>query len=130
MLPDLFSTYYARETFGGIAKNNFETGLWNILTVYITRRVTSLSLRHFIPLLFLLSLILPVISMVWIPFGGYIALISFLLYVLTIITVSLKVTDNGTTFYHIAWAFLVLHFSYGFGSLLGIFRIDLLFNRR
>lgn len=130
LLPDLFSTYYARETFGGIAKNNFETGLWNILTVYITRRVTSLSLRHFIPLLFLLSLILPVISMVWIPFGGYIALISFLLYVLTIITVSLKVTDNGTTFYYIAWAFLVLHFSYGFGSLLGIFRIDLLFNRR
>jgi glycosyltransferase involved in cell wall biosynthesis len=130
LLPDLFSTYYARETFRGIAKNNFGTGLWNILTVYITRQVTSLSLRHFIPLLFLLSLILPLISMIWIPSLGYIVLISFVLYALTLITVSLKITEKGTTLYHIAWAFLVLHFSYGFGSLLGIFRIDLLFKKR
>jgi len=130
LLPNLFSTYYARQTFWGIAKNNFGTGLWNILTVYITKRVSSLSLRHFIPLIFLLSLFLPLISMNWIPWFGYIALISFLLYALTLITVSLKITDNGTTFYHIAWAFLVLHFSYGFGSLFGIFRIDLLFNKR
>jgi len=130
LLPDLFSIYYARETFWGIANNNFGTGLWNILTVYITRRVTSLSLRHFIPLLFLLSLFLPLISMIWIPSLGYVALISFVLYILTLGTVSLKITKKGISFYYTAWAFLVLHFSYGFGSLLGIFRIDLLFKRR
>jgi len=129
LLPDLFSTYYARETFWGIANNNFGTGLWNILTVYITRRVTSLSLRHFIPLLFLLSLILPLISMIWIPSLGYIALSSFALYALTLLIVSLKVIDKGTSIYYIGMAFLVLHFSYGFGSFLGIFRIDLFVKR-
>jgi len=129
LLPDLFSTYYARETFWGIANNNFGTGLWNILTVYITKRVTSLSLRHFIPLLFLLSLILPLISMIWIPSLGYITLCSFALYALTLLIVSLKVIDKGTSIYYIGMAFLVLHFSYGFGSFLGIFRIDLLVKR-
>lgn len=130
LLPDLFSTYYARETFWDIAKNNFGTGLWNILTTYYTRRVTSLSLRHFIPLLFLLSLILPLISMIWIPSLGYIALVSFVLYTVTLIAVSLKIIGKGTTLYHIIWAYLVLHLSYGFGSFVGIFRIDLLFKRR
>jgi glycosyltransferase involved in cell wall biosynthesis len=129
LLPDLFSTYYARETFWDIANNNFGTGLWNILTVYITRRVASLSLRHFIPLLFLLSLILPLISMIWIPSLGYIALSSFALYALTLLIVSLKVIDKGTSIYFLGMAFLVLHFSYGFGSFLGIFRIDLLVKR-
>ena len=110
LLPDLFSIYYARETFWGIANNNFGTGLWNILTVYITKRVTSLSLRHFIPLLFLLSLILPLISMIWIPSLGYIALSSFAFYALTLLIVSLKVIDKGTSIYYIGMAFLVIHF--------------------
>ena len=55
IIPDTFCTYLARETFSGLAKNNFGNGKWNILTVYYTRQMKSLSLRHFIPLLFVLS---------------------------------------------------------------------------
>jgi len=31
MVPDIQCTYYARETFSELAKNNYQNGLWNIL---------------------------------------------------------------------------------------------------
>lgn len=127
LLPNLSSIYYARETFSGIAKNNYQTGLWNILTVYFTKRLGSLSPRHFIPLLFLLSLFVPLIAMVWFPLLGWIAVISFLFYLLLLLKVSLKIRDETSSFHLILFAFLVLHFSYGFGSLIGLFRIDTIF---
>ena len=57
LIPDTYSTYLARETFKGIARNNYMNGKWNILTVFYTKQFSSLSIRHFIPLLFLLFLL-------------------------------------------------------------------------
>jgi glycosyltransferase involved in cell wall biosynthesis len=129
LIPDLHSTYYARETFLGIAANNFQTGLWNVLTVYITKQPGSLSLRHFVPLLFLLSLFIPLAAIFWKPVLGIIALVSFISYLVSLLTVSLRIKDKTSSFYFIFWALLVLHFSYGSGSLVGLFRIDKLFRK-
>ena len=126
LIPSAKCTYYVRETFSRIAKNNFGNGLWNILTVYITKKLSSISLRHFIPLLFLLSLIIPMILIAWFPWIGYVAALSFAIYFLTILLVSLKIKDRTSSFYFIFWTFLTLHFSYGFGSLVGLCRIDYL----
>ena len=130
LLPDISSTYYARETFSGIAKNNYRTGLWNILTVYFTKRLGSLSLRHFIPLIFLLSLIIPLIIAFWFPLISLIALISFISYLIVLLKVSSQINDKTSSLIFILFGFLTLHFSYGFGSLVGIFRIDTLFIRK
>ncbi len=127
LIPNISSTYYARETYSGIAKNNFQTGYWNLLTVYLTRRLDSLSFRHFIPLLFLLSLILPIITSVIDPRLLFISLLSLFTYLILLIAVSWKLKDKGTSFYYLIWSFIVLHISYGFGSLLGLFRIDKIF---
>ena len=124
LLPDLFCKYFARETFSGIAGNNFRNGLWNILTIYITKKLGSVSLRHFIPFLFLLTLVIPLIFMIWYPGLGFIALLSFIIYLLTILFVSLKIKDKDSSFYLVVWTFIVLHLSYGFGSFIGLFRID------
>jgi glycosyltransferase involved in cell wall biosynthesis len=129
LVPSSQCTYYARETFFSIAKNNFKNGLWNILTVYLTKRFSSLSIRHFVPLLFLLSLIIPSILMFWYPLLGLITTVSFILYTLTMSITSFKVSDKTTTFYFILWTFFVLHFSYGLGSLIGLFRIDFLLKK-
>jgi glycosyltransferase involved in cell wall biosynthesis len=59
LIPDVKCTYYARENFTDLAKNNYANGFWNILTAYYTKTLSSLSLRHFIPLLFVLSFIIP-----------------------------------------------------------------------
>jgi hypothetical protein len=126
LLSALNSIYYARETYWEIAKNNFATGMWNILTVYVTKHFNSLSLRHFIPLIFILSLILPVVFLIWIPILGLISLISSLSYITTIIFHSISLKDDSTSFIFILMAFLTLHFSYGLGSLAGLFRINYL----
>jgi len=123
LLPNLECVYYARETFSAIAKNNYNNGLWNILTVKYTNRMASLSLRHFIPLCFILSLILPLfLSFLYLPLL-WIAVWSSSHYLglLTIICTRLAI-NKKLNFFYLLWSFIVLHFSYGFGSLIGIFK--------
>lgn len=122
LIPDALCTYYARETFGAIAKNNYHNGLWNILTVKITKNFSSLSLRHFIPLIFLLSLILPLaFAALWWPLC-LISAISLTCYLISLCIISLKLTvTKKLNFFYLCWTFIVLHFSYASGSLIAIF---------
>lgn len=129
LLPHLFSKYFARETLTGIAKNNFLTGHYNILTIYFTKKLSSLSLRHFIPFIFISSIILPLIMMIWLPDVWMISLAVFLIYLSTIIYISMRIGDKTTTIGHLLTAFVTLHFSYGIGSTLGLFRITALFKK-
>jgi glycosyltransferase involved in cell wall biosynthesis len=129
LLPHLFSIYFARETFQGIVENSFQTGLYNVLTVYFTKKISSLSLRHFIPLIFLLSLIVPLVVMIWEPIFGIISIIILMIYLSTLLTISIKLNDETTSFKYIVFAFIVLHLSYGFGSLLGLFNINAIFKK-
>ena len=61
IVPDTYCTYFARENYHELAKNNYGNGKWNILTVYYTKEMRSLSVRHFVPLAFVLSLIVPIL---------------------------------------------------------------------
>lgn len=121
IVPDTYCTYLARETYKGLAKNNYGNGKWNILTVYYTKQFSSLSLRHFIPLCFLLSLILPLIATCFYFPLIFVALISLIFYFGLLGTISLKLAiTKGLKFRHLLSSFLVLHLSYGFGSLRGV----------
>ncbi len=118
LIPEIECTYFARETFKDLAKNNFNNGLWNILTAYYTNSLNSLSLRHFIPLLFILSLLFSFILGFFNKYFFYLFLGILGLY-LSIISIRSFQIKKKTTFLHQLVAFLVLHFSYGFGSLCG-----------
>ena len=59
IVPDTYCVYLARETFKALALNCFQNGKWNVLTVHYTKQFDSLSLRHFVPMLFVCSLIAP-----------------------------------------------------------------------
>ncbi len=122
LIPEIKCTYFARETFKDLAKNNFNNGLWNILTAYYTNSLNSLSLRHFIPLLFILSLLFSLLLGFFNKYFFYLFLIILGLY-LSIISIRSFQIKKETTFFHQLIAFLVLHFSYGIGSLVGIFKI-------
>ncbi len=124
ILPDTYCTYLARETWSALAKNNFGNGKWNILTVYYTKMFSSLSLRHFIPLLFVLSLIIPLLlAFVWWLFA-LVSAVSLLAYTVLLSTVSLKLAvQKHLNFFYLLTTFFVLHLSYGWGSLVGILKL-------
>jgi len=121
LIPDVQCTYYARENFTDLAKNNFANGKWNILTAYYTKTLNSLSLRHFIPLLFLLSLLVPLILSLLESKFAYVALLSLSSYFALVIMMSFKLRDKQNSFFYLTMSFFTLHFSYGVGSLIGIF---------
>ena len=123
LIPYVKATYYARENFTALAKNNYANGKWNILTAYYTKTLNSLSIRHFIPLVFVLSLLLPLLlSLININFL-WIALLSFSSYLTLVIMLSLKLREEQQSFFYLVGSFLTLHLSYGAGSLAGIFSV-------
>lgn len=124
IVPDTYCTYLARENYTGIAKNNYGNGKWNILTVYYTKQFSSLSVRHFVPLMFILSLLLPFfLSFLYFPFF-YISLFSLLAYLFLLGGISLKLAvSKKLNFFYLLISFIVLHISYGWGSLSGIFKL-------
>ena len=123
LIPNIECIYYARETFSAIAKNNYSNGIWNMATIKWTKKLSSLSLRHFIPLIFLLSLMLPcLLSILYMPFL-WIVLCSLSLYLcfLTVMCIHLAIRKKNHFFY-LFWSFVTLHFSNAWGSLIGIFK--------
>lgn len=123
LVPDVKCTYFARETYKSLAKNNFSNGLWNILTAYYTNSFNSLSLRHFIPLLFVLGIIAPIfMSLLYFPII-YISLLVIASHLGLILYQSLKMVDKKTTLLKLMYAFYTLHLSYGVGSIVGIFEV-------
>jgi glycosyltransferase involved in cell wall biosynthesis len=127
LVPNTHCIYYARETYQSLAKNNFGNGKWNILTVFYTKQLSSLSIRHFIPLLFVLSLIIPtILSLVFAPLI-IISLLSLFAYVCLLGLISLKLCVNKRlNFFYLLTSFLVLHLSYGWGSLIGLIKLPFL----
>jgi glycosyltransferase involved in cell wall biosynthesis len=123
LLPDVECTYYAREEFLPLAKNNFKNGEWNILTVFYTKDFNSISLRHFVPLFFVLSLTIPLLfSILWWPLG-ILSAMSLLIYTLAVGLISIKENNQYTNLLYLIWGFFTLHLSYGFGSLIGIIKL-------
>jgi len=129
LIPEIKCTYFARETYKELAKNNFNNGLWNILTAFYTKTLNSLSFRHFVPLIFVLFLILSFILGFFNKVFFYIFFIIFFSY-LSIISIRSFQIKKDTTFFHQLLAYLVLHFSYGVGSLVGVYKILRIKNER
>jgi glycosyltransferase involved in cell wall biosynthesis len=124
LIPDTYCIYYARENIKDLIRNNYQNGKWNILTAYFTKDVTSLSLRHYIPMIFILSLILPLIltpiqkNIIYIP--NIILLLYFLIVFSESISISIKKRVN---LMYLILGFISLHFSYGIGSISSIYNI-------
>ena len=128
LFSDIKCNYYFKGTFGNLARLNFKNGLWNVFTFYITKHLSSLSTRHYIPLVFVLSLLLPaILSLLVNPAFIWISLAIAFVYLALVVYRSIKLADRHSRVVYIIWSFCVLHFSYGFGSLLGLFHLKKLF---
>lgn len=128
LFSDIKCDYHFGGNLNNLAALYFRNGLWNVFTLYITQRFSSLSIRHYIPLLFVLSLLLPVILALLVePVFVFISLAIAAVYLILITLKSIKLADQDTKAIHLIWSFCVLHFSYGVGSFLGLFHLNKLF---
>lgn len=131
LIPSIHCTYYARDRYRGLWKNNYQTGRWVLLASYLTRTLDALSLRHFVPLLFvgyLCGLILAGLGVLtgWLPnWVGACLAFPLVLYLLAISGASLKAAAGSSWRQapYLFWGFLVLHIAYGLGSWHGFFEI-------
>lgn len=124
IVPDTYCTYLARENYKALAKNNYGNGKWNILTVYYTKEIRSLSVRHFVPLAFVLSLIVPtIVGVFWWP-ALCVSALALCCYLLALGCVSLKLAlSKRLNSFYLLMSFIVLHISYGWGSFVGILNL-------
>jgi hypothetical protein len=122
-------TYYARDTYSKLAKNNFSNGEWAILTSYYTQALSSLSLRHFIPLGFALYLT----SFPFLFFFSKLLVLPLALYLISALFFSSRISlrsKNTLLIPFVLYSFLVLHLSYGLGSVYGLFKLPFLKDKK
>lgn len=113
--------YYCRDTVAGIVKMAMLNGKWNIITTKLCPG--AMRLRHFIPCLFVLSLlIMPFLSALWQAFALLFAL-ELSLYFLLDVIFSWRSAAHIGEFLFLFILFPIFHISYGLGSVNGIFKV-------
>lgn len=116
------SVYHSRETVRGMAKQANGNGRWNIITCKLSESKEGLSLRHLIPLFFVLAnLLLILLGIFWRPFR-WLFLAMYVLYFGLAVGFAVQKTRHPLKVLHMCGYFWLLHMSYGFGSLVEIFR--------
>lgn len=122
LVPDVRFKYFARDNLKSLWKNNYLNGKWNILTIIYTKDLRSLSIRHFIPLIFVLSILIPISLSFFYEKLIIISIISFIAYNFLVFIISFRINDRTSSFWNLIKSFYILHISYGIGSIVGIFK--------
>lgn len=119
LFNDIKITYFPRNTIPKLIKMAYMNGKWNIYTTYLIPG--SMKFRHFIPLMFVLSIIFGVLSVLleWHIFA-YLFLFEIILYAFLTICFSIK-SGSFIKFVLCILIYPLFHISYGVGSLIGIF---------
>ncbi len=121
LIPSLKIKYYARESYSKLYRMFFQYGYFGPLVDLKLKRPTRL--RRYIPTLFVLSLILPLLMMPVDNRFGLVSAISLGLYILASAFFSLYELyrrKNISLFPFLAYAYLVSHISYGIGYIAGV----------
>jgi glycosyltransferase involved in cell wall biosynthesis len=127
--PEIKLSYYNRGNYRGLWQQAFNNGLWNPYTIWFVGG--GLSLRHFVPMFFVLGLIAFLIGAFfgspfkWV-FLGYVLLY---LSIGSVFAVQCARQARVSAFWVLV-SFLVLHVAYGLGSLWGVMTIPFKFPRR
>lgn len=126
LTPDTYFVYYARDNYKDFYKNNFGNGYWSIITPYLLGEVRSESPRHYVPFVFVASVFISLLLSIFFKKVLFITIGILLLYLLFVIGNSIGIKlkrDKEARIGNLMFAFIVLHFSYGLGSLKGLFDI-------
>ena len=125
IVPDIVTHYYARSDFKSFCKHNLRNGVWAILPFKYSD-VIPVSLRHLVPLVFVLGLIMSGLFAFFPPF--FLGLFLFIVcsYLVLNLYFSSKISfeeKNVRYLFLVPVVFTALHISYGFGSVLGVIKL-------
>jgi glycosyltransferase involved in cell wall biosynthesis len=121
--PEIRSYYYNRSTFKDLWRQNFKNGIWNVFTETVNSG--TLSVRHFVPFVFTSSLIASIVLAPLHRAGIFIFLLIAGSYLLANVLFAFRIglKHDLKIMLLLPAVFLTLHFSYGFGSIVGFFRL-------
>jgi len=123
LAPDIISYYYPKSNFRDFFFHNIKDGIW---AVYPLRFVKMpFRLRHYIPLIFSLSLFFSLALSIFFVSGKVLFVLIFGSYLFLDLFFSLKISlKKGLKYFFILPAvFTIRHFGYGIGSLVGVIRL-------
>ena len=121
LVPDIKATYFTRTSFKEFITNNFRNGFWAIYPVVFVNYI-PVSLRHLVPLFFLLTLSGLFFLSFFSQLFGYILLGILVLYFSVAVYFSIKTLKIKTALF-LPFIFFLLHLSYGLGSFIALLRI-------
>ena len=121
--PEIKSYYYNRSNVHELCKQNFQNGRWNIYTMLLSPG--SLSVRHFVPFLFLFSLLFASFVSCFLMVGKIVLISVLISYFSLSIIFSFKIgiKNNLKLIPILPLVFFLLHISYGLGSFWGFLTI-------
>lgn len=120
MSADIHLSYYCRDNIKGIVDMAIKNGKWNVITSRLCPG--TMGIRHFIPFIFLLSLIImPILSVLFSIFK-WLFVVELALYFLLNLLFSIKATSEMKYTLLLFILFPVFHVSYGIGSLVGLIK--------
>lgn len=120
LAPDIVICYYARSDMRAFWKHNWTNGVWAILP-FLYSNTIPVSVRHLVPLAFVMGLLGSVVlALVWPGGGGWLLSAICGAYAVANLTASVQVAVKERDFRYmvlIPIVFAGLHLSYGLGSL-------------
>lgn len=121
MTSEIQVTYYCRETVGALAKQAAANGKWTVIASRLCPG--SMSLKYFVPLLFLLSLAgMPLLSLLH-PLFALAFAAELALYLALALLSAGKKAESFRELLFLTALFPIFHIAYGAGSLSGVFEI-------
>lgn len=120
--PAIVCSYYARPTLGSSCKQMYANGVSIGHLFYVDR--SAIGLRHFVPLAFIVSLIVSLIgSFIWRPFLWLFVFILAAYFLCAIgATIVLCKKNSWRFFFVLPILFFCVHCAYGWGTIVGLVR--------
>ena len=120
LISSIKCTYIPRDNYADFFRNRYLTGLWVIKSCFILKRMNNSGIRHFIPALFFLSIVLPLLATIIFKYSCLLSFAVLLVYLALILYRSIKICPKGTHVWAMLKAFACLHFGYSLGSMKGL----------
>ena len=118
---DIHLSYYCRDSIKGISDMARKNGMWNVITMKLCPG--SMGWRHFIPFLFVLSVLgLGILGMLHSIFWMLLGLELALYFALDLLF-SARQASGAKEFFALVMLFPIFHVTYGFGSMIGMTKL-------